>query len=417
MENVSQQRNSRLILLVGLGTVFLLACIAISLFFSLRPPAVVTLRRYVTLGKQPGGEPYAEIDRDALFNDLHLPPPTDHAHAAERLPEVRALNDMQLFLSSTDKEDVLQVVVLADAETLQRHGIRFETLSWEQPITKRTGQSTGIPSFVPGDSEQAASRPVAGTYLSSLADDNGDGYNLRAVCERVQQERDALCREKLGDSYKADKLQVSFSTNIGDATYHNVYQASYRATIENEDPNLAVTIFFRVRLFNLQIAEDGTIAFDSYADVSIQKTEAECKRAPSSSQYETMILSGGGQRISGKPIFDQNGFVLFADQPTSYRMATGVYWSPTYELLTEDMIWKLTAADGYSLAKVLRYARKEIYARYYAAFDPQTEHEFYEHYRAYPWYHELSPDRTVDMTETERANMRLLREIQSLVEK
>ncbi len=417
MENAAQQRNSRTILLVGLGTVFLLACIAISLFFSLRPPAVVELRPYVTLGRHASGEPYAEIDRDALLTDLHLPVPNDPPRAAERLPEVRALYEMQLFLSATDQEDVLKVVVLADAETLQRHGIRFDALTWEQPITKRAEQGSSIPSPLPDDSEQATSRPAVGAYLSALVDGNGDGYNLRAVCERVQQERDALCREKLGDSYKTDKLQVSFSVNTGDARYHNVYQASYRAAVENEDPNLAVTIFFRVRLFNLQIAEDGTVTFDSYADVSIQKTEAECKRAPSSSQYRTEILSGGGQRVSGKPIFDQNGFVLFADQPTSYRMATGIYWSPTYELLTEDMIWKLTASDGYSLAKVLRYARKEIYARYYAAFDPQTEREFYDHYRVYPWYYELSPDRTVDMTETERANMRLLREIQSLVEK
>ena len=97
-------------------------------------------------------------------------------------------------------------------------------------------------------------------------------------------------------------------------------------------------------------------------------------------------------------------------------MATGLYWSPTYDLLTEDMIWKLTAADAYSLAKVLRYARKEIYARYHAPFDQKTELEFYNHYRSYSWY-SSGVDRSDEMTETERANMRLLREIQSLIEK
>jgi len=85
--------------------------------------------------------------------------------------------------------------------------------------------------------------------------------------------------------------------------------------------------------------------------------------------------------------------------------------------LDEDAIWKLTAVDGHSLANLLRYARKEIYARYYMAFDPKSEREFRQHYNAYDWYEERKPDLSRLMTETERSNIRLLREIQSLIEK
>ena len=81
------------------------------------------------------------------------------------------------------------------------------------------------------------------------------------------------------------------------------------------------------------------------------------------------------------------------------------------------MIWALTAVDGHSLANLLRYARKEIYARYYTAFDPKTEREFNEHYRAYAWYEPRTPDLSGLMTEAEKSNIRLLREIQSLIEK
>ena len=98
-------------------------------------------------------------------------------------------------------------------------------------------------------------------------------------------------------------------------------------------------------------------------------------------------------------------------------MANDVYWSPTYDPLDEDAIWSLTAVEGHSLANLLRYARKEIYARYYVAFDPKTEREFMDHYCAYDWYEVRVPDLLGRMTETERSNMRLLREIQSLIEK
>ena len=87
------------------------------------------------------------------------------------------------------------------------------------------------------------------------------------------------------------------------------------------------------------------------------------------------------------------------------------------DALDEDAVWSLTAVDGHSLANLLRYARKEIYARYYAAFDPKSEREFADHFNAYDWYEAKEPDLTMLMTEAEKSNIRLLREIQSLIEK
>ena len=144
-------------------------------------------------------------------------------------------------------------------------------------------------------------------------------------------------------------------------------------------------------------------------------TEEESRHIPAGG--DAIRLSGGGVKVDGRQGFDQNGFVRFPDSPTSYRMANGVYWSPTYDKLDEETVWKLTAVEGHSLANLLRYARKEIYARYYTAFDAKTEREFKTHYEAYEWYEPREPDLSDFMTETERQNIRLLREIQSLIEK
>ena len=215
-------------------------------------------------------------------------------------------------------------------------------------------------------------------------------------------------------SYSFEKTQVSFSDNGAQNNgFQNCYQAVYRAWPDTDDGKATASVYFRIRIYRLMQTPNG-ITFQGEVLTSQHKTEADARKTP----YENaVVLSGGGMQTEGRNAFDQNGFVLFPNCPTSYRMANGVYWSPTYDLLDEDTIWSLTAVEGHSLANLLRYARKEISARYYAGFDPKSEREFYEHYTQYGWYHELTPDRTPDMTEAEYANIRLLREIQSLVEK
>ena len=421
MENRLQEKKTHLIRIFGIGLVIVVAAVSITLFFTLRRPSVLNLSQYVSVGKNSSGETAASVDLDAILSDLHYPVYEDRADLPDRFPEVRALMEMKLHLSSADDTESVLVTAEVDTETLLKSGIRIQETSWNQQIKGQIASSgSPVPSRIPS-AASSDSTPVpdftAGIYLTSLSDENGDGYNLRAICERVQKERDDLCQRILGDSFSTEKLQVTFSVGTGDSSSHNIYQASYHAMQKTEEAQTPAEVWFRVQLFDLCFSEDGNISFSGGCNTVICSSESECKRAPSSKLYSTVTLSGGGVKVSGKPAFDQNGFVIFPGQPTSYRMASGLYWSPTYDALTEDMIWKLTALDGFSLAKLLRYARKEIYARYHSSFDEQTEREFHEHYSSYEWYRESSVDRSIDMTETERTNIRLLRDIQSLIEK
>ena len=424
MENGLKQQHRGWVILAGIGTVVLLSALAILLFYRCRKPEVLDLRGYVDLGRSPSGEPTARLDTEAILHDLHLPSSESDPHAFERLPEVRAIAEIELVLAAGDEEDTMRVSVSADTETLERAGIVLAPLSWEQQLKGVLSESVSpSPSPVPA-APTPTPEPYKTGYLTALVDAEGNGYNLRAVCERVQKERDDVCKGLTAGStdysgIKADKIQVAFSVGKTAEVYKNIYSASYKITLESAvEGSDDIVLYYRIRLVNLKLSADGTVSFDPQVFSQMCKNETECKRAPSpSGSYTTTVLSGGGVRVRDKAAFDQNGFVLFPGCPTSYRMADGFYWSPTCDPLPEELIWKLTAVDGHSLANLLRYARKEIYARYYTMFDPKTEREFYEHYHSFPWYREMSPDLSSRMSETERANIRLLREIQSLIEK
>lgn len=347
MEQERAQRNRSLWIGCGCGAIALLASAAIALWLWFRPFAAVEL---------PSPEQPA----------CNSPAPVETASAAAELPSPE---------QSADRSPA--------------------------PVGTASVEKVESPTPTPAVQQ--------GALLHSLVDANGYGYNLRAVCECVHEQRDNVLKVLYGDAACSfEKLQASFSV---DPNVNNCYQATYRAWLDADGtaPNYA---YFFVRVFHLTLGEFGVQSLSSTA--SVCRTEKDARKAPFD---DVTVLSGGGVTVPGKVAFDQNGFLLFPDCPTSYRMANGIYWSPTYDPLDEDTIWKLTAVDGHSLANLLRYARKEIYARYYAGFDERTEREFYEHYTSYPWYRELTPDRTADMTEAELANIRLLREIQSLVEK
>jgi hypothetical protein len=221
-----------------------------------------------------------------------------------------------------------------------------------------------------------------------------------------------LCKEIFGNNYDTTKTQTAFIVYT-EGRRKNLYRASYTATYRPEDGSDPYSVWFSVDVYDLS-RRDGQITFAG-TDVSMYDSEEESKRLPG--KGTATKLWGGGVRVNGKNGFDLNGFVAFPGYPTSYRLANGIYWSPTYDALNEDAIWSLTAVDGHSLANLLRYARKEIYARYYSAFDPKSEREFAEHFSKYDWYEAREPDLTMLMTETEKSNIRLLREIQSLIEK
>ena len=412
----NEKRNRRIKRLAWIGVAAVLTlCVAVIAASAIRGRrTVIDLERYVVVGTDAGGNPAVLLDVDAILNDLHLPNPNRPGVDVHDYPDVEALCTAKMHLSNLSDERI-HVTIEADTDTLRRYGIEFRTMSWDQQVKGFVAGETPSPSPTPSDTQAAPQTPVMGEpdgYLESLLDADGNGLNLRTICETVQNERDFTCNEVFGNNFDTTKTQVVFIVYEG-GRHKNLYRASYTATYKPEDGQEPITIYFTVDLYDLY-RYNGEIGYGAI-DVTMYGAEDESKRIPGGGSVTK--LWGGGVKVDGKNGFDQNGFVRFPDCPTSFRMANGVYWSPSYDALTEDMIWKLTAVEGHSLANLLRYARKEIYARYYTAFDPKTEREFNTHYQSYAWYEAREPDLSYLMTETERQNIRLLREIQSLIEK
>lgn len=412
------RRNKRIERSAWIGTtVVLTVCVTFIFVYVLARGnrTVIDLENYVTVGTDAGGNPAVLLDVDAILDDLKLPNPNRPGVNLKDYPDVEALCMAKMHLSYLD-ESRMRVTIEADTETLERYGIVFEKLSWDQQVKGFVAGATPTPIPTPAPTEETVGTETDSTepdgFLESLVDSEGNGLNLRNVCEQVQKERDWLCMELFNHTVDTTKTQVAFIM-FPSGRHRNLYRASYTATYDPGDGQETITVYFTVDLYDLQ-RYNGEIHFGQ-TDVTLHGSEEESKRLPSSGTATR--LWGGGFKVEGKQGFDQNGFVRFADRPTSYRMANGIYWSPTYDALTEDMIWKLTAVEGHSLANLLRYARKEIYARYYVAFDPKTEREFFEHFNACNWYEAREPDLNGLMTETEQQNIRLLREIQSLIEK
>ena len=411
------KRNKRIRLLAWIGTAAVLtfyAAFAVVFGLTHGSRTEIDLEQYVMVGTDAGGNPAVLLDVDAILNDLHLPNPNRPGVNMHDYPDVEALCTAKMHLAYLS-DDRMRVTIEADTETLRRYGITFRAMSWDQQIKGFVEGETPTPAPTHSERPETASTPQTNEpdgYLTSLLDADGNGLNLRTICETVQNERDFTCNEVFGNSFDTTKTQVVFIVYTG-AKHRNLYRASYTAVFKPEDGQEPISIYFTVDLYDLY-RYNGEIGYGAI-DVTMYGTEDESKRIPGGGSVTK--LWGGGVKVVGKNGFDQNGFVRFPDCPTSFRMANGVYWSPSYDALTEDMIWKLTAVEGHSLANLLRYARKEIYARYYTAFDPKTEREFNTHYQSYAWYEAREPDLSYLMTETEQQNIRLLREIQSLIEK
>lgn len=404
----------------------LLLCLALLLcvwYMAARCYSVsLTLADYTTLARNRSGVPTAVIDVDAILSDLGLPNPRRFGVDADKYPDVKALMSMKLRLEYTDEDDVMLLTVQCDTDTLARYGIRIDTLSWEQQIKGFVADDTTGASPSPSPTTlPAASFTPADTvaeedgYLTSLLDSRQNGYDLRAVCERVQKERDSLCVEIFGNNYDTAKTNVYFIVSVEKSAFVNLYRACYTASLRS-DTDEALIVYFTVDVYDLQLV-DGKVYYGD-VDVTLCNSESEASslNAFPQTSYTTCTLYGGGVLVSGKTVFDQNGFVRFPDKPTSFRMANGVYWSPSYDLLSEESIWQLTATDNMSLAKLLRYARKEIYARHGLQFDPTAEREFAAYYAGFDWYEALHENVDALLTDAEKANVSLLREIQTLIE-
>ena len=100
----------------------------------------------------------------------------------------------------------------------------------------------------------------------------------------------------------------------------------------------------------------------------------------------------------------------------SHPLPDGSLWSPSYDPLDEDDLWRLVGNGEYTMVELLNYVSMEIYARHGYTFPAEDMAVYREHFAACPWYAatESSPERF--MTATERQNLDLLRHMRSLLE-
>lgn len=374
---------------------------------------------YVSISRDDQKRPVAILDVDAILSDYGLPDPTEPDVVLSRYPDVAALCSIGLTVSYADTEGYLHIVLSADTKALLRGGLRVTKLAWDQqlpalsPSESRDPEDTGL-----AVNEDTESLLMTEGRLISLTDNKNNGLNLRTVCERVQQERDTAAAERFGEGYSSKKLSITFYIDNKSGYHFNTYRVIYRISQKTENVLVAAeSAYLVIDIRNLFWTEGTGVSYLG-AETAWFDTEDEAADTGDypASVYDEIRLHGGGVLVEDKEAFDQNGFVRFFDEPTSFCMPNGIYWSPTYDLLTEDMVWRLTAVEGHSLVNLLRYCRKEIYARYYCSFDIKTESEFVQHYGSYPWYTVIDENLESRMTDAEKENIRLLREIQSLLE-
>lgn len=383
-----------------------------------RQPIQVDPRSYTALYRREDGAVAARMDLSALLNACHLPDPRESGLEIGRYPDIQALLSMELQLAY-GQDGNMELSLRADTDTLRRWGIELSPLEFtmEAPAYVAPREKKGSLAVEQEPAEEE--KPLTEGYLTSLLDPYGRGYNLRTVCEEVQARRDQAAKSLFKDEYETEKLQLNFIVFPVGQPYRNCYRAVY-VIREKTDSSAKMQ---KVQYLTVEVLD---LAYSSREGVTFRRSSLRMpdtlREAESLSEYEEMgctcfDLYGGGMRNEERSAFDQNGFVRFFDTATSFQMANGLYWSPTYDLLKEDDIWRLTAVKGHSLANLLRYARKEIYARHYVRFSETAEKEFLNHYTGYGWYEGHFDREDIALSETEKANLRLLREIQSLIEK
>ena len=374
---------------------------------------------YTSIGRDAEGRPTATVDVDAILRDYGLPNPTNVDVQAGDYAEVAALCSMKVTATYAETDGFLHVSLAADTETLHRCGILLVKSEWDQALPPMTSDlwtgETDAPPAAQTPAEETAVMEEG--YLSLLLDGNAGGLNLRSVCERVQSERDKAANAAFGEEYTSTKISISFLVDSGGAVVRNIYRVVYRISEKTENADTRETTYLSVDVVGLKWTAASGVGFSAVRTETYETQAAATDLTDYLDDgYTVTKLSGGGVVVEDKVTFDQNGFVRFTGRPTSFMLANGVYWSPTYNLLTEDAIWKLTATEERSLVNLLRYARREIYARHGLTFDADTEKEFYDFYHRYAWYRGSGTDVEDLLTDNEKQNVRLLREIQSLLE-
>ena len=406
----------RLIFVVVASVSVILLALAWALFLSKVKRQVADLGAYTTLTRT-GETVTAVLDLDSLLTELELPNPRTEPKAA-RNGAVKALLNMKLILAFTEEPDVMTVTAEVNERKLKWWGITLKESSWTAPakVLPRTGTQEDAPVDVP-----EADKPrtvLTDGYLSSLLDEEGKGLNLRKVCERVHFERDRLAKEIFGNSYVAKKTKLWFIVYPAGSEHRNVYRAVYSLSeIGVQEGRSIGGCAFTVDLLDLSYQAGSGVSFAS-ADVVLYDTLAEAERLDEFTARGCTLteLVGGSVPGEERPTFDYNGFVRFVGLPMSHPLPDGSLWSPSYDLLEEDDLWRLVGNGEYTMTELLAWVRMEIYARYGYTFPQPDQAAYLQHFSACDWYSptEAAPERF--MTTTERHNLDLVRDLEALLD-
>ena len=403
------------ILAVAVGLILL--ALSWALFLGRIRRRTADLSAYTTLTRT-GDTVTAVLDVESLLAELELPNPRLEPKAA-RNPAVKALMAMELTLSFTEEPDVVRVDVKADEGALRRRGVSLKEKSWVSSV-KVLPRTAGIEETPLAATEVVRPQTVlADGYLTSLLDEEGKGLNLRPVCEKVHFERDRLAKEIFGNNYVTNKTHLWFIVYPEGSPRHNLYRAVYSLTetVAPEGRSIG-SCFFTVDVVDLAYTADAGVTFAG-TDVAICDTlhAAEDVSAFTEAGCTVTPLIGGSVRGESRPLFDYNGFVRFVGLPVSYPLPNGLMWSPTYDALEEDDVWRLIGTEERTMLELLAYAQAEINARHNYDFHGREQEPFHDYYAAFPWYAGDDPSAEKDMSLTEHRNLDLLREIMALLER
>ncbi len=404
----------RLAVVVVVSVGIILLAVAWALFLGKVTRQVADLSAYTTLTRT-GETVTAVLDLDSLLTELELPNPRTEPKAA-RNGAVKALLNMKLELAFTEEPDVMAVTADVNERALQRRGIGLKARTWTGAV-KVLPRTTAQEEIVEAPPEVEKPRTVlAEGYLTSLLDEELKGLNLRKVCEQVHFERDRLAKEIFGNSYVAKKTNLWFIVYPEGSEHRNCYRAVYTLTETGAPEGGSIgSCCFTVDVLDLSYRA-GLVGF-TRSEAAMYDTLAEAQDLSAEfggcAVYE---LTGGSVVTVGRPSFDYNGFVRFVGLPMSHPLPDGSLWSPSYDPLDEDDLWRLVGNGEYTMAEFLTFVRMEIYARHGYTFPEPDQAALREHFAACSWYAatEDAPERF--MTPTERRNLDLVRELEVLLE-
>lgn len=409
-------RPGRLAAILGAAVALVLLIAAWALFLGRMKKRELDLGAYTTLTRT-GETVSAVVDLDSLFVELDLPNPRIEPRAV-RNGAVKALLNMELALGFTEEPDVVTVTANVNEGALKRRGIVLKERTWTGPVKvlpRTAAQEEASQAAQEGDRPRTV---MADGYLTALLDAEGQGLNLRKVCERVHFERDRLAKEIFGNSYVTKKTKLWFIVYPEGSERHNVYRAAYTLAETGAPEGRSIGgCAFAVEVLDLAYAAGTGVGFAG-TDVAMYDTLAE---AESLQEYldagcTVTELLGGSVRGADRPSFDYNGFVRFAGRPMSYPLPDGNLWSPSYDPLDEDDLWRLIGNGEHTMLELLGFVRMEIYARRGYTFPQPDQGAYRAHFEACGWYSptEDAPERL--MTPTERRNIDLVRDLEALLD-